>query len=690
VRSRGSKIILIMSGSILALGGAAHAQEARKDDKKQAESRATQVVVEGKRKEAVDRIDRRVYDVKSDPEAQSGVASDILGKLPSVQISPTGAVSLRGDGRVLVLVDGKYPANGNAVIQTIQGANIDRIEVMTNPSAEYAADAPGGIINIITRKRNPLGLSGSLAARTGNVNSNVNASAVFTGGGWTVDTRFIYSRSHRNWNQTVEKAAPDAFTDDGHFDANFEGVVATANVTYKFDDKRSLAFDAEGHTSWMWPYAVTHYRSDTLAYDELAHTAQRDSYAYAELIYEDNNADLGHHLTIDTWHTDYDTLSRNSYIESYLMPAGGEKVYTQRTRTQGPEDDIKIDYERTLKSGDLLTAGTEWLRRESDIETLYSDSGSVPGPYPDGTTQTFTGRRATLDAYLTWQHDFGKWTVLPGLRVEDEKIDTDSQGISDTSDVLHWQPSLHLSHALGKGKIRISYARKLERTDISQYNPAIVYYSSNSAQQGNPDIKAPQTDSYEAGYDFNKGGALASFTVYYRRTFDLVSEVSEDTGNNLILTRYLNSGQSSNGGAELTLKAPLPHGFKYSLGANLFYQNMPYYNGVQGATHGQATYTGNGMLEYDSKAGDQYQVMLGLTGRQLTVQGYNAATSHLDLTWQHPITKKVSLVMSVTNLLLGQDRVAVYDTPSFRGRSTQIDNDRWYRVALSWKFGGPN
>jgi outer membrane receptor for ferrienterochelin and colicin len=651
--------------------GAAHAQTVQKTTAQQDESKTTQVVVQGKRAEVEDRIDRRIYDIKDDPDSQTGMASDVLGKLPSVQVSPAGAVSLRGDGRVLVLVDGKYPANGNAVIQNLSASDIDRIEVMTTPSAEYAADAPGGVINIITKKRHPLGLSGNVTARTGNVSSNINASAVFTEGPWSLDTRLFYNHLDRQWRQENILNAPIIYTDTGRYHSRADSFGGTANLTYKFSETRSLALDAESRSSWLDMGATSAYRSSGANYDEDSHNRTRDQYAYAELIYEDNDPDAGRHLTFDTWHVEYDTLMRNFARETYLSSAADVADYGFRQQRQGPEDDIKIDYEGHLKSGDLITSGLEWARIESDIVTVYSDDGTVPGPYADGFSRHFSGARTTLDAYVTYQHAFGAWTLLPGLRAEQEQVYVRADG--GVADARNWHllPSLHLSRDLGDGKLRLAYNRKIERPQLTQYDPSLIYYVARNAYQGNPDLKSPRTDSYEIAYDLKKGQTLTGVSLYRRATFDLLSTYSRDMG----------------AGVELTLKGPLPHRFKYALSLDLFYQQMPYYNGVAGATHGQTTYNSNGTLEYDSKGGDQYQLAFGLVGPQLSVQGYTKATSHLDLTWQHPLTKKLSLVVSASNILLGQDRVAVYTTPDFKGRAIQYDADRWYRIALAWKFG---
>ncbi|MDC7683774.1 TonB-dependent receptor plug domain-containing protein [Asticcacaulis sp. BYS171W] len=112
------------------------------------------------------RIDRRVYDVKTDPQASTGLLTDVLAKVPSVTVTADDKVYLRGDAGVTIWVDGKAPPEGRQVLRTLPASEIERIEVITNPSAQYAAGTSKGIINIITKKpRGAVKRRGSLTAR---------------------------------------------------------------------------------------------------------------------------------------------------------------------------------------------------------------------------------------------------------------------------------------------------------------------------------------------------------------------------------------------------------------------------------------------------------------------------------------------------------------------------------------------
>src|SRR5882762_4255457 len=111
-------------------------------------------------------IDRKVYSVTDDVQASFGTVSDVLSAIPSVDVDPDGNVSLRGDSNVLILIDGKPSTqfSGSAAgdnLQSIPAKDIERIEVITTPPAQFTADGTAGVINIITRKKRPEGVAGN-------------------------------------------------------------------------------------------------------------------------------------------------------------------------------------------------------------------------------------------------------------------------------------------------------------------------------------------------------------------------------------------------------------------------------------------------------------------------------------------------------------------------------------------------
>ncbi len=648
------------------------------------------VVVKRKRAEVVDRIDRRIYDIKNDPDSQSGAAVDVLNKLPSVTVSPAGRLALRGDSNVTVLIDGKYPVNGNNTLQTLSAADIDRIEIITNPSAQYASDGTSGIINIITRKRHPYGLTGTLVTRLTTLGwASANGSATLTEGPWSVTGRLNVSHFEGRNRMTTDQTAPDSVHSLGrsHFTDNSLG--AEVEVAYKLGDHQTLTLNGQDYPNWSLTHQSMDYTSSTRRIVRASDGKSFNDYGAIEGIYDYNNDEAGRHFTVDATHSAWSNDNHQLTSDTYSLPVVGNAVYGDHDRWRGPQDDIKADYERRYSSGNVMTVGMEWQRNGSSEAITYNDSGAIAGPHADGTRRDFAGYRTLTAAYLTYQHPLILgWTMLPGVRAEYEQLSIRSMGLRVEPDAVRLYPSLHLSHALGTGKLKLSYSRRVDRPDVSQYDPALVVDTLN-ASQGNPDLKPSETDSYEAGYDYTKDKVSYDATVYYRALNNQISTFSSDIGNGVILTRPVNAGHSQSGGVELTLKRPVTAKWKMSLNTNLFYRTVPLVAGGSDQSRGTFSYSGNATLEYDATGGDEFQANLSVTGRQTDIQGYTRGNSRLDLTWKHDISKTLSVVVVANDIFNTQDWTTIINTPDFKSRTFQAASDRMLRISLTRKFGAP-
>ena len=678
---------LAVAGSVFAQSATSGAPSSTPQASGSTSAVATQVVVEGKRADVGDRIDRRVYDIRSDPQSQTGTASDILGKLPSVQVTPTGKVTLRGDPGVTVLVDGKAPAAGNAVIQTLSAADIDRIEVMTNPSAQYAPDGAAGIINIITRKRHPLGLSGNVNARASSMGETVmGGSAVFTQGQWSIDSRLRYVHSPYRGDSAYSQSLPDAETHTGGWHGDAENLLGNLNIAYKLDDRSTLTLEGQDYSARGKTTDFGHFVSAARTYDGVVQSSTRNGQRDIEGVYDYNNEKTGAHFTLDADHTDYDAPTFNAETDTY--GGGAQALYGFHRNTWGPEDNLKGDYELDFPMGRELTAGFELDHRVTHIDRTVFDTGAIAGPEADGFSHAFRGERSIYSAYATYQFALGKWTVLPGLRVEQQIQDVAADGLTARDDRVQLYPSLHVNRDLSAtAKLKFSYSRRVQRPDISDYDPGVSIATPFSVETGNPNLKPSNADSYEAGYSSTGKDRNTDVTLFYRVTHDLQNEEHLAGAGGVVINRPVNAGTADYGGLDLTRKAPLwkvwGGRWKYTLNATVDTARVPQLSRARRFF----SYTGNGVLQYDAAHGDQWQIAAGVTGRLYTIDGYTGGRSHVDLTWQHPLSKKVALVVSASDLFGGNRTVSVVDTPAVTSRSWMRPVDQVLRVALSWKFG---
>src|SRR5579863_2328532 len=173
------------------------------------------VVVTARKLEVETLIDRKVYTVTSDVQSTFGTLSDILSVIPSVDVDPDGIVSLRGDTNVLILIDGKPSTqfSGSAAgdnLQSIPASDIERIEVLTTPPAQFKADGAAGVINIITRKRRPQGAAGSVQGSLGSGGrSVVGADGSYSSAALTTSASASYRQDYRQRLTQSDVVAPD-------------------------------------------------------------------------------------------------------------------------------------------------------------------------------------------------------------------------------------------------------------------------------------------------------------------------------------------------------------------------------------------------------------------------------------------------------------------------------------------------
>ncbi len=421
----------------------------------------------------------------------------------------------------------------------------------------------------------------------------------------------------------------------------------------------------------------------SLAYSGVNQQSTSSGQRDVEGVYDFNDDKTGAHLTLDADHTDYDNPTHNDETDTYT---DGEALYGVHRDVRGPEDNFKGDYERDFPSGQELTAGIELDQRTTYIDRTVYSVGSIPGPEANGFSHAFVGQRFIYAAYATYQFPVGQWTVLPGLRVEQQRQDVAADGVSDSDNRVQLYPSLHLSRPLSKtAKLKLSYSRRVQRPDIADYDPGVSAATPLLIQTGNPLLKPSDIDSWEAGYADTTRNRTTDVTLFYRVAHDLENEEHVAEASGLVLLRPVSAGQASYGGLDLTRKAPLVAHWKYTLNATLSRALVPQ---VTGGDRAYVGYTGNGILEYDAMHGDQWQMTVGVTGRTYVIDGYRGATSHVDLTWQHPLNRKVSLVVSASDLFRGNRTLAVVDTPAIHSRMLTRPVDQVLRVALSWKFGG--
>ncbi|ESQ76265.1 TonB-dependent receptor [Asticcacaulis sp. AC402] len=660
---------LILAGLVLA--GAARAQQPSAQQPSNDDT--TEVIVTG-RLLVVEKADRLSYAVERETK---GVVVDILRTVPSVTVAPDGIVALRGVAAT-ILIDGKVPPEGNAAVRALAAADVLRIEVLTAPSAQYGSQ--GGVINIITRKRRKVGGDLNLEGNARNQGS-IGLSGVMTQGGWTYQGRAFLdhyqNRSTLLQHQELPDGAGGYWVSDRVDRTRYSSDNATASLSaeYALSEQAEIAVKGE--------YGNFASASDALAqsrgadvFNEVSSikTGNRDS--RLEAVYALSGE--GRQLRLAYDHT----REVRNFTASYERDIGGG--YTTTTGRDTAGDRFEGDYERRF-GNQLLTAGFSWERSDSRIRNSYVNRGAQMGV--DDFDSVFEGAETLTSSYLTWQNPAGKWTFLPGVRIEHQQLDLPVGRQLDFADVL---PSLHADRTLGgNGRLRLSVLRRVDRPLLRDYDETPRYIGAKQIVAGNPGLEPQVTDAFEARYSFDAKSFSASATVYYRETRGDFSPYTEVLSNGLLMTTTINSGFSRSGGAEVTLRGTIGERITYSINSNLFYAEVPFEGeGGGGAVlRGRTNGSGNALAEYRAGNGDRYQLNVTGYSRTPTFQGYSEASYRADITYSRPVNDRLSLVVSLNDVFDTSGYASVIDTSALRLTTQTRPNSRALKISLAWKLG---
>ncbi len=660
-----------------------------------------EVVVESRKPTFVSRLDRKVFNVGQDVTASSGSASDLMQNIPSVEVDMDGAVSLRGNENVTILIDGKPSAmmsnktRGDALNQ-LPANSIERIEVITNPSAEYKPDGVSGIINIVLKKDAKAGLNGILSGNVGSVgrnNTGINLNYGLRGvnffGGYT------YRRDR--YDRTI-------------------------------DDLRTSPADIINQTTYGLGRPVSHtvrlgMNADLTAYDalEVAGSYNRRRFQRNERV-ESETADRDGTLT-NFYLRDRDALAKENLWEGtlrYTHSYGkGNEWGVDYTYSSESEDEMNR-YDTQSKAGDtkdnegvwdanyLHVAKLHWAHHLSDrmklsagyeMEHLQAEQNYHVADW-DGTafipnadhSSDFTHLRTLHSLYATTEADLGAWSLLAGLRGEYADIENRLLSLAQASrrHYANIYPTLYASRRLDTHhELQLNYSLRVNRPEGSDMNPFAERINPLSLQAGNPDLKPEKIHSVEAGWLWRTDGGISLMsTLYYRYLTNRITEVSRYIEDGVLLTTKENLNTSQNAGLELIWNCLVARWLSLNWNVN------GYYNRIDATRLGfgkrRDTFSWSTLLNANFTPVRHWMVQLNarFRGAQLVPQGCRDADCRINLGMKYDIPSTgLSLLVSVTDLLDTYRKSYTLDTPELKQKVEKRRNPRIFYIGALWQFG---
>jgi outer membrane receptor protein involved in Fe transport len=367
-----------------------------------------------------------------------------------------------------------------------------------------------------------------------------------------------------------------------------------------------------------------------------------------------------------------------------------DEQFLTRMQIDQRNSGLKVDYARLLGSSVIVNVGGSWSSEvEATTQNLSVFRGAGPGPEARSALEA---ERNIGALYGTAQFPLGPWTVKPGLRVEANDFEVQVAGLAIRAEDVTLFPSLHVNRKLTEDvSMTVSYSRRTNRPDAQRLNPFIQFSSDNSAQSGNPVLKPEHTDAFEARFDYVRQPFTLGLTVYDRETRDAWSQTTRLLSDSIFLTSYLNTGERSERGTEVSLRGSIRTQWKYTSTVNLFYNRQEAFTNDELQTRIDFNYSLNATIDYktnptNGRLSNELQLLLRHFGPQVFYDNRTSSFTQVDMTWRHPFSETVSFVLTVndvfnsaatrTRLMAGN----LQEISDYRGAGTVV------RAALTYRF----
>lgn len=537
-----------------------------------------EVVVTGIRSQMRFELDRKVFTVDAAVTAAGLSASELLENIPSVEVDQDGEVSLRGNSSVTVWINGKESGltadNRAQILEQIPAESIERVEVITNPSAKYSPEGTAGIINIVLKADRKGGYYGS-AELGGNSRGGANASVNvnYNRGKW--DSFFglgLRMRHNKNSNRSERLYETGSFLNSvGESHSHGVNAFLRLGTTFHLTEADEFSFSGFGMLGHRWSNSSTLYKSD-LPDQWLQNLNSNRSMGspkgtHAELGYK-HSFSKTHTLEFLVGYNHWGGNNWSSYLRRETWPDpisdGVEDEYQEQTMNMLSNSmEAKIDYTNQLSS---------WLKLEAGYNGRYSHE-RTPNVTYTGTEKSnieltpelynrFIYNNNISAFYATLGGKAGNFNFSAGLRAEAWQVRTRSFAYGQTDADVAWFkknnfalfPSAFISYSLPHdNEIQINYTRRIRRPWGGQLNSFRDISNPTSISYGNPELQPQYANAFELNYIKSWTYHIISLSAYVRTADDVINRISYLVGDVLYSTNA-NVSRRVNSGAEIVVK----------------------------------------------------------------------------------------------------------------------------------------
>ena len=503
-----------------------------------------EVELVGERTEVEIRLDKRVYNVGRDITVRGGSVSDVMDNIPSVSVDVEGNISLRGNDNVRILINGKPSGlvglSGPDALRQLPAESIEKVEVITSPSARYEAAGTAGILNIILKREELAGFNGSFIANAGTPTTFGGSASL----NWRTDKLNIFTTTSYNDAQSLGGGVfnseyfngdnPSTFTnEDRDYNRQRERFFINLGAEYFFDKNTSLTL------SGFLRQSDNSSNNTTIIEDLDANGNVNNTIGRYQDETEDDNSqqftanftkkfnDQGHELVIE-FQTEESREDESDF-------ARNTNVDNQRSVTDEKQNRslLQMDYVLPINKDTQFEAGFRGDYSVQDTDYQVFDIVNENDVINTNLTNYLRFTQNISAAYTQFGKKIDRFSYLMGMRMEHTQIIIDQQTSNQYNEkkYTNWFPTLNLSYEFNeKENITLGYSRRIRRPRAWSLNPFQSLTSLTFFRQGNPDLDPSYANTFDLGYLKRWDTFTFNGSVYYAKSTQVITRITEETG----------------------------------------------------------------------------------------------------------------------------------------------------------------
>lgn len=644
-------------------------------------------------------LDKKVFNVGQDLVSKGGTATDILNNVPSVSVDANGAVSLRGNSGVRVLINGKPSTllNNNGLAQLSAG-DIEKVEVITNPSARYEAQGGAGIINIVLKKNKATGLNGALQATAGdpaNYAGNLNMSYKTEKFNLFANMGYRYRNQYgdgRIVQTTLSNGQTNQLRQVWGIGRNDDLYNVYLGIDYYINEKNTLTgsynhglLKNKDTTSFNYGYFNGNNVLDS-AINRYEHYSEPQKYNRLDLDYvktfSQKDRKWTTSLRYDFWNDD-----ENQDIRQQKYFPAGNPISQLFTRDIESSDDIYIqsDYVTGLGKAGRFEAGVR-----TDLRAVRSDYWSKEdGVLLEAFTNKLKYDENLYSGYLQYGNTASRLSYLLGFRAElsDIGISDSKQTFKRNKTYLSLFPTVHLTYNLKENAdLQLSYSRRIERPSFYMLNTFSGLSDTRNLTTGNPDLDPSFTDSFELAFLRKWGKFTLNPSVYFLHNKNYIQYILKQ-GEEGFINTPANLDYENRYGLELNIMYNPLAWWRLSWDFNYYgYRQHGSYEGIDYSKNNQTWTTRiNSRMRFAKNL--NIEATLNYIGRNEDIQAVNQSQYRVNAALSKDFFKeKISFTLSANNIFDSFIEKQLFTTANYRRETTFRPVGRSVQATLTYRF----